>query len=335
MRLAELFEQARTVTIAANRHDPKSRILVGITVGSSTSRATGRFGPFRAQFSRMIRWIIGPCFILPLCGVIAGTTPLTLKDVSLMLRSGYSSDAVVKELAEKKFAAAFDQTMETELVKAGASQSLIDVFRSGVYQLSPEEIASAKTRAANQNRSEANSVAPITNSGQAVSQSGVPQTPAPAQQGGAMYDHLKDDLVYWHEGSLVPFDNEALERKKLYLLFFSAIWSKEGRQFTSQLADYYNRVHPQHSDFEIVFFSADRSEFAMQNYVSQTNMPWPIVAYDKLQGKAGALAGAFTHKIPRLILAEASGRVLSDSGESQPNFDKVLTDLDKLLAVSN
>ncbi len=149
-----------------------------------------------------------------------------------------------------------------------------------------------------------------------------------------MYDHLKDDLVYWHEGSLVPFDNETLEGKKFYLLFFSAIWSKEGRQFTSQLADYYNRVHPQHPEVEVVFFSADRSAFAMENYVSQTQMPWPVVSYDKLQGKAGALAGAFTHQIPRLILAEANGRVLSDSGEARPDFDKVLADLDKVLAVS-
>ena len=283
----------------------------------------------------MRRLVIGLCLICSLCGLIAGTTPLTVKDVSLMLRSGYSSDAVLKELAARKFADTFDSTMETELVKAGANQSLIDAFRSGVYQLSPAEIASAKTRTPNQSRSEANSVAPIANSGQAVSQTGATNAPAQAQQGGPMYEHLKDDLVYWHEGSLVPFDNEILERKKLYLLFFSAIWSKEGRQFTTQLADYYNRVHPQHPEFEIVFFSADRSAFAMENYVSQTNMPWPVVAYDKLQGKAGALAGAITHKIPRLILAEASGRLLSDSGESQPNFDKVLADLDKLLAASN
>jgi len=252
-----------------------------------------------------------------------------------MLRSGYSSDAVLKELATKKFADAFDSTAETELVKAGANQSLIDALRSGVYQLSPAEIASAQARAANQSRTEANSAAAVANTGQAMSQAAPANPSAPAQQGGPMYDHLKDDLVYWHEGSFAPFDNEVLERKKLYLLFFSAIWSKEGRQFTSQLADYYNRVHPQHPEFEIVFFSADRSEFAMENYVSQTSMPWPAVAYDKLQGKAGALAGALTHKIPRLILAEASGRLLSDSGESQPNFDKVLSDLDKLLAASN
>jgi thioredoxin family protein len=115
------------------------------------------------------------------------------------------------------------------------------------------------------------------------------------------------------------------------VLFFSAIWSKEGRQFTAQLVDYYNRVHPQHPEFEIIFFSADRSAFAMENYVNQTNMPWPAVAYDKLSGKAGALAGPLTHQIPRLILAEAGGRILSDSGETKPDYDKVLADLDRVL----
>jgi hypothetical protein len=283
----------------------------------------------------MIRLAIGLCFICSVCCLIAGVTPLTIKDVSLMLRSGYSSEAVLKELATRKFADAFDSTMETELVKAGANQSLVEALRSGAYQLSVGEIASAKERIAARAQSAPISSQNSANDGPAEMAPKKPGTPPQAQQGGSMYDHLKDDLVYWHEGSLVPFDNEVLERKKFYLLFFSAIWSKEGRQFTAQLVDYYNRVHPQHAEFEIVFFSADRSEFAMENYVSQTNMPWPAVAYEKLQGKAGALAGALTHQIPRLILVEASGRILSDSGETRPDFDKVLADLDKVLAASN
>ena len=70
----------------------------------------------------------------------------------------------------------------------------------------------------------------------------------------------------------------------------------------------------------------------MQNYFSQTNMPWPAIAYDKLGGKAGAIAERLTHQIPRLILADATGKVLSDSGETRPDFDKVLAELDKVLS---
>ncbi len=147
-----------------------------------------------------------------------------------------------------------------------------------------------------------------------------------------MYDHLKDHLVYWHDGRLAAFDNEVLEKKKLYLLFFSAIWSKEGRQCTPRLVDYYNRIVPVHPELEVIFFSADRSAFAMENYISQTNMPWPAVAFDKRGGKAGAIQESLVHQIPRLILANAAGKILSDSGENKPDFDRVLVDLDRVLA---
>lgn len=274
-------------------------------------------------------------FVLCLGAIVtlasAHSTPLTIHDLSLMLRSGYSSDAVLHELSERRLAENFDSTAEKQLVQIGATGSLLEALRSHAFELSAKEMDSFRATA------RANAAEVRANPIEATNSSADRQSVAPPQVhqiGGTMYDHLKDDLVYWHEGSLVPCDNETLEKKKFYLLFFSAIWSKEGRQFTPQLVDYYNRVRPQHPELEIVFFSADRSEFAMENYVSQTNMPWPIVDRDKLQGKAGALAGSFTHQIPRLILAEASGRLLSDSGEGQSNFDKVLAETDKVLASS-
>lgn len=284
------------------------------------------------SFGTMVRSSVGLCLFFAICSLTAAVAPLTVKEVSLMLRSGYSSEAVLQELSKRKIADTLDSTSEKQLVQAGANQSLIATLESGVYQLSSTETAALEKK--QQSESRAAKEIPLTSNlaDNRASSSAPANVQREQQVGGTMYDHLKDDLVYWHEGSLLPFENEKLERKKFYLLFFSAIWSKEGRQFTSRLVDYYNRVAPQHPEFEIVFFSADRSEFAMENYVSQTNMPWPAVAYERLQGKAGALASAFTHQIPRLILVEASGRVLSDSGETRPDFDKVLADLDKVLA---
>ena len=275
----------------------------------------------------MVRFVIALIFMWAACGLFASPAPLTIKEMSLMLRSGYSSEAVLQELSRRKFAETFDSVAAEQLVKAGATKSLISTLESGVYQLSESEIATEQQKQVS--RRESGTQLPTPNA-PATAQT-VPSPSTTVQIGGTMYDHLKDDLVYWHEGSLVPFDNETLERKKFYLLLFSAIWSKEGRQFTSQLVDYYNHVHSEHPEFEVVFFSADRSEYAMENYVSQTGMPWPVVAYDKLQGKAGALAGSLTHQVPRLILAEASGKILSDSGETKIDFNKVMMDLDKVL----
>lgn len=262
----------------------------------------------------------------------AAVQPFTAKELSLMLRSGYSSDAVLRELATRKFADTFDSTIEEELVKAGASQLLIEALRGGAYQLSSAESAAFKAKRTTEAHS--SSSENISSSPLPVERPNASPQPTQTQIGGSMYDHFKDDLVYWHNGAFTAVDDEALQKKRLFLLFFSAIWSRDGRQFTPVLADYYNRVTSQHPELEVVFFSADRSPFAMENYVSQTNMPWPMVAYDKLQGKAGALAGSLTHQIPRLILADISGRILSDSGENRPEFGKVLTDTDKALATS-
>jgi Thioredoxin-like len=268
---------------------------------------------------------------------MAGATPLTIKDVSLMLRTGYSSESVLQELSNRRFVDTLDSTSEKQLVQAGANQTLIAALRSGAYQLSANEIAAAKTQIATRARITSESSRDSTMADGLIKNqkaAAPPNPPREQQVGGTIYDHLKDDLVYWHEGSLVPFDDETLQKKKFYLLFFSAIWSKEGRQFTPQLVDYYNRIHPQHPEFELVFFSADRSEFAMENYISQTNMPWPTVALDKREGKAGAFAQGLIHQIPRLILTENSGRILSDSGDNPADFNKVLADLDKILGAN-
>ena len=319
-----MLEQAKTSATATNTPRLRARFPIGRSLFKAPSRPSVISGALCASLNRMLRVAIGLFFFASVCPLVAGVAPLTVKEVSLMLRSGYSSEIVLQELSKRKFADALDSAGKEQLVKLGANKSLISTLESGVYQLSAAETATWERQK--------RSTRP-----QTVSQSSPdlqpakPNPPAEVQVGGTMYDHLKDDLVYWHEGSLTPFDNETLQKKKFYLLFFSAIWSKEGRQSTAQLVDYYNRVAPKHPEFEIVFFSADRSPFAMENYISQTNMPWPAVAYDKLSGKAGALAGSLTHQIPRLILAEASGRILSDSGETKPDFNKVLADLDRVL----
>ena len=283
------------------------------------------------ELMRRFFWILQTLATIAFVG--AAPLPLTTKDVSLMLRSGYSSDAVLQELSARKFADTLDSAGEVQLQRAGASQALISALRSGNFQASSSEIAALKQQTAShevQLKAAERYGSDIQTAG-GSNHSSAASTPTNVQAGGGMFDHLRGDLVYWHNGSLVPFDDEVLERKKLYLLFFSAIWSKEGRQFTTRLGDYYNRAASQHPEFEVVFFSADRSAFAMENYISEANMPWPVVAYEKLGGKAGALADNFRRQIPRLVLADASGKVLSDSGEGQPDFDKVLAELDKIL----
>ena len=263
--------------------------------------------------------------------------PLTAKEIGLMLRSGYSSEVVMRELSARHFADSFDSTVEKQLVQSGADQSLIDALRSGTYKLSSSEMAATKEKLADKEQREVLAA-------EQSRASGPPQqsAPAPARSApkafevgapGMTYQLLKGDLVYWHQGSLSHFDDEALENKNLYLFFFSANWSPPGRKFTPQLVEYYNRVAPQHPEFEVIFFSADRSPFGMETYMGQANMPWPAVDYEKLGSKA-AIQNNFVRGIPCLILVDGSGKVLSNSYGTERNLgpETVLADLDKIFS---
>jgi Thioredoxin-like len=259
--------------------------------------------------------------------------PVTAQEVSLMLRSGYSSEAVLQELAARHFGGTLDSLTETQLLRAGASQALIDALHSGRYQASPSEMAVARKKLAAEEESAARDIEQTTE--QIAQRNDVDRSKktVPSGSPGAMYRLLKGDLVYWHEGTLNPFDDEGLEDKKLYLLFFSAFGSPQARQFTPKLIEYYERVIPKHPEFEVIFFSVDRSQFSMDTYISETNMPWPTVAYDKLASKR-AIMKNLVRGIPCLILVDGSGNVLSTNGggPNDPGPEKVLADLDKIFA---
>src|SRR5215471_548714 len=91
-------------------------------------------------------------FFLVSTSVISAVSPLTIKDVSLMLRSGYSSQEVLRELSVRRFADTLDSTAEEQLTRIGASAALIEGLRS--FQLSPAEIAAAREKQQVQDRAE-------------------------------------------------------------------------------------------------------------------------------------------------------------------------------------
>src|SRR6202162_3489253 len=142
-----------------------------------------------------------------------------------------------------------------------------------------------------------------------------PQTP----NANAIRELVKGDLISLRNGALGHFDDEALEKKRLIALYFSAHWCAPCRKFTPELVDYYNRVATQHPEFEIVFFSFDKSPFAFETYMREANMPWPAIDYAKIKGKE-ALAKNAGDGIPSLVLVDASGSVISASQTGGKNL---------------
>jgi nucleoredoxin len=268
----------------------------------------------------------------------AGQLPLTVKEMSLMLRSGYSSDALIQELAARHFADKLDADKEKTLTQAGASAELIAALKSGTYSLSPEQMASAQQQIADKTKrraaeAEASRQFDSLYQSQIARQRADGPTRPPVTNANAVRELVKGDLVSFHNGALGHFDDEALEKKKLIALYFSAHWCAPCRKFTPTLVDYYNRVAPQHPEFEIIFVSSDKSQFGMDTYMREANMPWPAIDYQKLGGK-DAIKKYAGDGIPCLVLVDQTGKVISDSfaGKEYVGPGKVLTDLDAIFA---
>ena len=273
-------------------------------------------------------------------GVCGGVKPLTAKEIALMLRTGYSSEAVLRDLSARHYADTFDSTIEKQLNQAGANAALLEALRSGTYQLTPSEIATAREKL-DPRETEVPEASRAPKQMASVNQNKNAPAPAkapnPAPSVDVVYRHLKGDLVQCRQGTVVHFDDEALEHKKLYLFLFTSNGSKPGRKLTTQLVEYYNRVAPQHPEFEVIFLSADRSQFGMETCMTQGGMPWPALAYDKLGSKGGAIQKDLVREIPWLVLVDASGRVLSPSGKDEKDSspEKVIADLDRIFASGN
>jgi nucleoredoxin len=285
----------------------------------------------------MRRWIyLG--FALLVFAVQAGQLPLTVSEIGLMLRSGYPSNALMQELSTRHFADTVDETKEKTLVKAGASAELIAALKSGIYSLTPEKTAIAQEQmaVAEQRRVELAEAARKSDAAyqKEIARQRTTQS-APKLNGGsdAISQFLKGDLVQWQNGAVVHADDTALANKKLIAFYFSAHWCGPCRKFTPQLVDYYNRVSAQHPEFEIVFYSLDKSPFAFETYMREANMPWPAIDYAKVKGKE-AIAKNAGDGIPSLVLVDSAGNVISSSQSGGKNLgpQKVLADLDAIFA---
>ena len=276
------------------------------------------------------------CVLLSILVARATQLPLTIKEISLMLRSGYSSNAIMQELAIRYFAEKLDVEKEKTLFQAGASAELITALKSGKYSLSSEQMTIAQQQIADQTKRRAAEAARSRQfdslyQNQMARERAAARPQAP--NANALRELVKGDLVSLRNGALGHFDDEELEKKKLIALYFSAHWCAPCRKFTPELVEYYNRVATQHPEFEIVFVSFDKSQFAMETYMREANMPWPAIDFPKLEGK-DAIRKYAGDGIPCLVLVDATGKVISSTyaGAQYLGPAKVLGDLDAIFA---
>jgi nucleoredoxin len=263
--------------------------------------------------------------------------PLTWKDVSLMLRSGYSSDAVEREVATRHFLGPLDATGEKNLVQAGASVALVGGLKSGAFAIPASEVTAVQTElAAKEQRraaqlEESRKLNTLYQAQLAEKRNGPPATAG--AQAGNIASLVKGELVTSSNGVLRPYLDAEFEKKKVIGLYLSAHWCSPCRQFTPKLVAYYNKIAATHPEFEILFVSNDKTASMMERYMRDDQMPWPALNFDKVPANA-ALRKYFGDSIPCLVVVDENGKVISDTyaGKNYRGPEAVLADLDQFFA---
>jgi nucleoredoxin len=274
-------------------------------------------------------------FALAPAALTSNPPPMTVKDVSLMLRSGYGSDAVEREVAARHFNGTLDATAEKNLLQAGATPGLISVLKSGVFAIPVSKVAAveAELAAKEQRRAaqmeESRKLNTLYQAQLAQKRSAPSNTAAP--QSNSIAALVKGNLVTSQNGITRPHLDAEFEKKKLIGIYFSAYWCGPCRKFTPNLVSFYNKNAAAHPEFEILFVSNDKSASAMESYMRDMGMPWPAVTFDKVAGNE-ALRKYAGSGIPCLVVVDETGKVIFDTfaGKSYRGPEAVVSELEQL-----
>ncbi|KAH0668989.1 hypothetical protein KY289_023482 [Solanum tuberosum] len=116
------------------------------------------------------------------------------------------------------------------------------------------------------------------------------------------------DFLIRNNGDKVKLDT--LKEKKVGL-YFSASWCGPCKHFTPNLVEAYNELLPK-GEFEVVFLTADKDDESFKEYFSK--MPWLAVPFSDSETRKHLNVLFAVRGIPHLVILDASGKVVTDSG---------------------
>ncbi|WP_035616275.1 thioredoxin-like domain-containing protein [Haloferula sp. BvORR071] len=94
-------------------------------------------------------------------------------------------------------------------------------------------------------------------------------------------DKLLDGNLEKLEGKKLSKVKELAHPEKYYVFYYSASWCQPCHQFTPSLVEFYNKN--KNAQFEIYLITSDQEEKAMEGYVAEAKMPWPVLSFRKVE----------------------------------------------------
>ena len=154
-------------------------------------------------------------------------------------------------------------------------------------------------------------------------------TRAAGSENAVIAPHGKD-LVVLRDDKLVPYQASEFLKAPCTVLYYSAGWCPDCRRFSPDLVAAYNQQPKGQKQFEVLLVSRDKSAEGMVKFMKTEKMPWPALAFDKVEA-AGDLNKYYSgHGIPCLSVIDPKGKLLLQS-KSDQDATGVLNELQKLL----
>src|SRR5690349_4250554 len=147
--------------------------------------------------------------------LFAGAQPMANKEIALMLRSGYSSEAVLVEVIHRRVLEPLDEPTKKSLLQFGATAPLITALESKAYLVSASEaqdarqheVEAAAHRAAQIEQDQRYNTLLQARKGEANAET----AKAPPPNDTPILDSLKDKLVRCHGGGISRGNGSELE----------------------------------------------------------------------------------------------------------------------------
>jgi thiol-disulfide isomerase/thioredoxin len=135
----------------------------------------------------------------------------------------------------------------------------------------------------------------------------------------SVFDKLLTGNLEKLEGKKVSKVKDLAKPEKYYVFYYSASWCQPCHEFTPKLVEFYK--NKKNDSFEVYLITSDQEEKAMEGYIKEAEMPWPVLSFRKVE----KFKKEIDHKvegIPFIAIVNPDGTVV-EKGNAFPMLQKL------------
>jgi len=118
-------------------------------------------------------------------------------------------------------------------------------------------------------------------------------------------DHAEIPLVRLQGDQVSTLPSDHLANKDYIAVYYSASWCPPCKFFTPELVRFYDKAIQVYDNFEIILFSNDYEQEAMENYMLSDQITFPALAFEEIS--SSSLIDYAAEGIPYLVVLDREG----------------------------